>query len=212
MKNKIVLKRKKLCFSPFVRTINVQANSEINKKESELKWYKIDETQAFKKDAKMISRAFLVQKLRRKRGNISNSLVRSKTMCILGLENRINYKRRVKKDIIIQLILKAQKMFRKTFDAPGLETYLSMVSRALTIPARHLATEDGKILSEEVCSWYFPSMKRPVFHFMPPYLTTFDASNRLKDNENPYNIDQSMNFCASFHQVEQQVCKNTNAA
>ena len=187
------LKRKSVFFSSLI-DINSENMIPINKHEYDLKWYKADEIQAFRKDANMISRAFLTQIIGRKRRKVSSTLSRSKTVCVLGLENRINYKRRLQKASVVKLVLNAQKKFQKTYNFPTLERYLAMLSSAATLNASRLALEDGRNLSEEVCSQNFPLIKQPDVSdqiYVLPYLTTNNGSNRSSKCANNFKTDQS---------------------
>merc|ERR1712232_1490230 len=153
--------KKKVSFSSSVDAINVQTIPGINKDDPALKWYKVNEIQAFRKDANMISRALITQRRERKRRKVSSTLLRSKTVCILGLENRIDCKRRLQKASVVQLVLNAQQKFQKIYDFPKLELYLAMLSSAATLNASLLALEDAKNVSKEIFTQTFTLMKKP---------------------------------------------------
>ena len=186
MKIGIRPKKKKVIFSPIVDIINVQTIPGINKDDPALKWCKVDEIQSCRKDANMISRAFLTQRIGRKRKKVSSTLFRSKTVCIVGLENRINYKRRLQKASVVQLVLNAQKRFKKAYDFPKLELYLAKASSAATLNARCLALEDAKNVSEEVFTETFTLTKNPNVSgqiFVLPCLNTYNGGKISLENK-----------------------------
>ena len=82
----ICTKRNKVSFSAATEIINAQSQR-ITKDELVNKWYKRNEIKSFRKDANMVSRAFLFQKIRRKRVNTPSVLLELKTLCLYGLEN-----------------------------------------------------------------------------------------------------------------------------
>merc|ERR1712157_14901 len=115
-----------------------------------LNWYTMDEIKTFRKDATMISRAFILQKIRRRKQKLKAPLLQSKTVCIIGLENRINFKRRLQRESSVRLVLEAQARFKNIFSFTSLQSHLAVVSSSATSNARRQALEDGKLSLESV--------------------------------------------------------------
>ena len=149
MKCKSILKNSRVRFAAAVDIINVQIHSRRNNNKDELCWYKTDEIKSFRRDANMISRAFLIQKIKRKREGCVTRLNRSKTICILGLENRIHYERRLRKASVIREVLNTQKEFQ-TKGLSSIEFHLALISTLSTFSAKVQALEDGKNVSHQV--------------------------------------------------------------
>jgi len=148
-------KSKRVIFAETVDTINVKLYSRTNKdKHVPLNWYTKDELKSFRQDAKNISKAFRLQRVRRKRNGIDKvvTLLRSKTICTLGLENRINCRRLLQKDLVIRKVLNAQKKLKIKYASPTLEFHLATVSVTSTFRARRQALSDGRSVSQQGCS------------------------------------------------------------
>ena len=145
----ICTKRNKVSFSAATEIINAQSQR-ITKDELVNKWYKRNEIKSFRKDANMVSRAFLFQKIRRKRINAPSVLLGSKTLCLHGLENRIDYNRRLQRVSVIRYVLSIQKKLQEIYGRLNFESHLAMASHAATLNVRRLATEAGKRVSYEI--------------------------------------------------------------
>jgi len=127
--------RKRVRFSCFVIQL---PTSTMVKEERNKVWYKSSEIDAFKEDAKMLSRAFRCQKSR----SICGNLYPSKFICSRGLEKHICDERRKIKRIVIRQVLKAQKQAR--FSKNNIEKYrLSKFYSILSAPAKQQAFIDG---------------------------------------------------------------------
>ena len=146
--NESIQKTKIVKFATDVDIIKFQLLSRRNGGERRLNWYKMDEIKAFRRDANMISLAFLKQK-KASSNEHKLRLEQSKTICALGLENRINFKRRLQKTLIIRFVLKAQAELQKKYSFPTSESKLAVVSSAATFEARFQAIEDGKRASKD---------------------------------------------------------------
>lgn len=202
--------RKKVCFSPSVIAIDIQESINDHK----VKWYQIDEMQSFRKDVKNISRAFIAQNLRKKNRNILADLTRSKTMCVLGLESRIDYRRRLQRLFCIHLVLNAQKKFQGSPDCPKLELHLATISRSATSNARRVALEQGRSLSNELCCKHFPLTTKcnvPAEILLLPYLVTSSSDGLLHNLKRP-NLDESTLQRACFSKRRRRFSKNSRAA
>ena len=141
----------------------------------------------------MIARAFIAQNLRKKHGNIPTAFARSKTMCVLGLENRIDYRRRLQRLFCIHLVLNAQKKFQKSSNRPKLELHLATISRSATLKARRVALEQGRSLSNELCCKHSLLMTKTsnvsAEILMLPYLITSSSDEVLENSKRK--IDES---------------------
>ena len=143
-KQKVIKKNKQVDFEAAVELIGAQMYSQ---RDDKVTWYNTDEIQSFRRDANMISISFIVQRARRKKNKLLDPLTRGKTVSVLGLENRINYRRRLQKDSVIRKVLEAQKTLHYKWSSTS-DIYLAMVSSAATLSARRQALEDGKNISQ----------------------------------------------------------------
>jgi len=115
-------------------------------------WYDKSEIESFMNDCDMISRAFQVQLTRRNKNKMkdTNSVITvpSKTVCTLGLENRIDLKRSEQKKIAIKSTLEIQEKCKNCPIAER-EMRIAFVSCGATFTARCQAIADAKINIDE---------------------------------------------------------------
>jgi len=206
---------KRVQFEKIVDVVNYQTC--IRKPEAkDLRWYKTDEIKKFRRDAHMISISFIKQRARRKIDGFNHPLRRAKTISVLGLENRINYKRRLKKEKVIRKVLKAQNYIQKKYSYPTSEIHLAMVSSAASLSARRQALEDGKSVSQG--SEPDLSLARDYSKLENTVLSNFDfQGNKITDSikEQPYIMDGHNHHAVSMkHKLKEEhiVCNIPKAA
>ena len=112
-------------------------------------WYTQVEIESFKNDAKMFSRALRHQNARRKRkcGYSSLEMHPSKTLCIRGLETRIDSERIRQRRTHMRKVINAQKIF-KFLTPVEREGCLAMISYQESFSAKCKALVEGSFDAE----------------------------------------------------------------
>ena len=185
-------KRRRVRFSENLENINLIVHTNIRRIRNDLIWYKKDEIESFTNDAKMISRAFAVQKIRRSRNNIISSLVPSKTVCAIGLELSMNDKRQIEKASTIRMVLNAQKKLKKVVSSQKLESILATVIIGASFNAKRIALEDGQSVSKQTNHHYFANVRKANAQnvcFTSPLISDNinDAANKIVPTRNVSN-------------------------
>jgi len=90
--------------------VTVHTITSNNKREHTDIWYKRNEIESFKNDAKMLIHAIQIQ-MKRRKNNLSQ-IVPSKTLCSRGLEQWIDIERLRQKQYCIWVVLKVKKQLK----------------------------------------------------------------------------------------------------